>query len=129
MSAVDTTAARRAARASPPPAAQALPAPADGVAGLVVVLGFVVMAVFAPWIAPYPAGRTDFNALLAQPSSEHLLGTDELGRDELSRHDLGRARVDAGRRARDAARDGDRGADRARRRLLPRLGRHGHRAR
>ena len=55
------------------------------VAGLVVVLGFVVMAVFAPLLAPYRAGATDFNALLAHPSSKHLLGTDALGRDELSR--------------------------------------------
>jgi peptide/nickel transport system permease protein len=67
------------------------------VAGLLVVLGFVVMAVFAPWLAPYKAGTTDFNALLAQPSSKHLLGTDSLGRDELSRLIWGaRASMQAG---------------------------------
>jgi len=55
------------------------------VAGLVVVGGFVVMAVFAPWLAPYPASYTDFNAILAHSSSQHLLGTDDLGHDVLSR--------------------------------------------
>jgi len=55
------------------------------VAGLIVVGGFVVMAVFAPWLAPYPASYTDFNAILAHSSSQHLLGTDDLGHDVLSR--------------------------------------------
>jgi peptide/nickel transport system permease protein len=55
------------------------------VGGLLVVLFFVVLALFAPLLAPYSAAATDFNALLAHPSSKHLLGTDELGRDELSR--------------------------------------------
>jgi peptide/nickel transport system permease protein len=55
------------------------------VVGLVVVLGFVVMAIFAPLLAPYSVGHTDFNAVLAHPSSKHLLGTDDLGHDVLSR--------------------------------------------
>ncbi len=55
------------------------------VAGLVVVVAFVVMAAFAPQLAPYSPSATDFNALLAHPSSSHLLGTDSLGRDVLSR--------------------------------------------
>ncbi len=67
------------------------------VAGLVVVLVFVITAIFAPLLAPYGAGATDFNALLAHPSSKHLLGTDELGRDELSRLIWGaRASIQAG---------------------------------
>jgi ABC-type dipeptide/oligopeptide/nickel transport system permease subunit len=67
------------------------------VAGLVVVVAFVVTAIFAPWLAPYSAGATDFNALLARSSSKHLLGTDELGRDELSRLIWGaRASIQAG---------------------------------
>jgi len=56
------------------------------VTGLIVALGFVLMAIFAPWIAPYPPSATDFNATLAPPFSPgHILGTDELGRDVLSR--------------------------------------------
>ena len=67
------------------------------VAGLVVVLVFVTAAIFAPLLAPYGAGATDFNALQAHSSSKHLLGTDELGRDELSRLIWGaRASIQAG---------------------------------
>jgi peptide/nickel transport system permease protein len=67
------------------------------VAGLVVVLCFVAMAVFAPLIAPYSASHTDFNAVLAHPSGKHLLGTDELGRDIFSRIVYGsRASMQAG---------------------------------
>jgi peptide/nickel transport system permease protein len=55
------------------------------VGSLVVVVAFVLAAVFAPWVAPYSASETDFDALLAGPSREHLLGTDDLGRDTLSR--------------------------------------------
>jgi len=67
------------------------------VAGLVVAIGFILMAILAPLIAPYSPSATDFNALLAKPSREHLLGTDELGRDVLSRIIWGsRASIEAG---------------------------------
>jgi peptide/nickel transport system permease protein len=55
------------------------------VGGFLVVLGFVVVAIFAPLLAPYSPGHTDFNAVLAHSSSKHLLGTDDLGHDVLSR--------------------------------------------
>jgi len=55
------------------------------VAGLVVVLAFVVMAIFAPWLAPFDPSATDFNATFAHGTARHLLGTDEFGRDQLSR--------------------------------------------
>jgi peptide/nickel transport system permease protein len=67
------------------------------VGGLVVVLAFVLVAIFAPWVAPYSPSETDFNNVLAHSSREHLLGTDELGRDELSRLSWGsRASIQAG---------------------------------
>jgi peptide/nickel transport system permease protein len=67
------------------------------VAGLVVVLVVVLVAIFAPVLAPYSPSATDFNAILAKPSREHLLGTDSLGRDELSRLIWGaRASIQAG---------------------------------
>jgi ABC-type dipeptide/oligopeptide/nickel transport system permease subunit len=55
------------------------------VAGLLVVSGFAIMAILAPLLAPYSAAHTDFNAILAHPSPQHLLGTDDLGHDVLSR--------------------------------------------
>jgi peptide/nickel transport system permease protein len=67
------------------------------VAGLLVATAFVLAAIFAPWLAPYKPGEPDFTAVLAPPSSEHLLGTDELGRDVLSRIIWGaRASIEAG---------------------------------
>jgi peptide/nickel transport system permease protein len=67
------------------------------VASLVIVILFVLAAVFARWVAPHPPGATDFDAILASPSREHLLGTDELGRDTLSRIIWGaRASIQAG---------------------------------
>jgi peptide/nickel transport system permease protein len=55
------------------------------VGSLAVVVAAVLAAVFARWVAPYSPDQTDFDALLASPSREHLLGTDDLGRDTLSR--------------------------------------------
>jgi len=67
------------------------------VAGLVIALAFVTGAILAPWVAPYSPNETDFDALLAKPSLDHLLGTDELGRDILSRIIWGaRASIQAG---------------------------------
>ena len=67
------------------------------VSGFAVATAFVLAAILAPWIAPYGPGETDFNALLAPPSAQHLLGTDELGRDVLSRIIWGsRASIEAG---------------------------------
>ncbi len=55
------------------------------VGSLVVVVTVVFAAVLAPWVAPYSPSQTDFDAILAGPSREHLLGTDDLGRDTFSR--------------------------------------------
>jgi peptide/nickel transport system permease protein len=53
--------------------------------GLVVVVLFVVLAVFAPAIAQYDPLQTSWSAIRKAPSAAHLFGTDEIGRDVLSR--------------------------------------------
>ncbi len=53
--------------------------------GLVLVVIFVICAIFAPWIAPQDPARIDLPSRLSSPSLAHLCGTDELGRDILSR--------------------------------------------
>jgi peptide/nickel transport system permease protein len=57
-------------------------------ASLIVIAAFILMAVFANQIAPYPdqgAGKTNASNTLAPPSTDNLLGADKLGRDILSR--------------------------------------------
>jgi peptide/nickel transport system permease protein len=53
--------------------------------GLVVVSLFVLMAIFAPLVAPYDPLAQDLEGKFAGPSLEHPFGQDELGRDILSR--------------------------------------------
>ena len=55
------------------------------VAGAVVLVVLIVLAAFAPWIAPYPYAYQNLDLGASPPSSAHLLGTDVLGRDLLSR--------------------------------------------
>ena len=52
---------------------------------LLVLLVLVVVAIGAPWIAPYSPTAQDINNMLASPGAGHLLGTDDLGRDIFSR--------------------------------------------
>ncbi len=51
--------------------------------GIIILL--VLIAIFAPLLAPYDPNAQDYSVLLQGPSKEHLLGTDEYGRDLLSR--------------------------------------------
>jgi peptide/nickel transport system permease protein/oligopeptide transport system permease protein len=55
------------------------------VLGMVIILLFVIAAIFAPWLAPYNPDKIDMNSALLQPGKAHWLGTDSLGRDTLSR--------------------------------------------
>lgn len=56
------------------------------VIGTVILTGFVVCAIFAPYIAPHSPLQMDLASLLKPPGTPgHLLGTDDLGRDVLSR--------------------------------------------
>jgi len=54
-------------------------------AGLVIVLVFIFMAVFADLISPTPYYKSVLSENLKFPSWQHLLGTDPVGRDVLSR--------------------------------------------
>ena len=53
--------------------------------GVVLVIVFVIFALFAPWIAPEDPAFIDLPSRLKPPSAAHWFGTDELGRDILSR--------------------------------------------
>jgi peptide/nickel transport system permease protein len=53
--------------------------------GTAIVLIFALAAIFAPYISPWDPKKTDLDAMLQPPSSEHIMGTDELGRDLLTR--------------------------------------------
>lgn len=53
--------------------------------GLIMMAFFILMAVLAPWIAPYDPAKIDLLLPDAPPSSAHWLGTDKIGRDVLSR--------------------------------------------
>ena len=45
----------------------------------------VLIAIFAPWLAPGDAFSSNLSQALQAPSSQHWFGTDKLGRDVLSR--------------------------------------------
>lgn len=60
--------------------------------GLLLVAVLILVAVFAPWLAPHPLqglGATNVGAANLAPSSSHPFGTDGLGRDMLSRVIMG----------------------------------------
>ncbi|GAU81455.1 ABC transporter permease [Bosea sp. BIWAKO-01] len=62
-----------------------------------IVLVFALMAVFAPWVAPYDPNASDWSAIRLGPTLAHPFGTDDLGRDVLSRIIFGaRASLAAG---------------------------------
>ena len=54
-------------------------------AGAAIVLAWLLVALLAPWISPYPPNAVDVTQRLLVPSAAHWLGTDILGRDVLSR--------------------------------------------
>ena len=65
--------------------------------GLIVVLAFVALAVFAPMLAPYDPIATSWTRIRRPPSDLFWFGTDELGRDIFSRIIYGaRASLQAG---------------------------------
>ncbi len=64
---------------------QALRSQPLAIFGLFFLAIFIVLAVFAPWIAPFDPAAIHLHARLLAPSTMHWFGTDELGRDILSR--------------------------------------------
>ena len=56
------------------------------VAGMVILVALILVAVSASWVAPHDPYEMDLRGALQPPNSPgHILGTDELGRDNLSR--------------------------------------------
>ncbi|MCV6594471.1 MAG: ABC transporter permease [Silicimonas sp.] len=53
--------------------------------GFAIILGLLLVAAFAPWLAPYSPVEGELANRLQPPSWTHWMGTDELGRDILSR--------------------------------------------
>lgn len=60
-------------------------APISALVGLMVISIYVVVALFAPMIAPYGEAQIVSNTPYLPPSAEFWLGTDQLGRDLLTR--------------------------------------------
>ncbi|ATH76778.1 MULTISPECIES: ABC transporter permease [Halomonadaceae] len=58
--------------------------PVTALVGLLLTFSFLIMAIFAPWLAPYSMSESVGDMWMG-PSAEFLLGTDNLGRDLLSR--------------------------------------------
>src|SRR5690625_4580461 len=55
------------------------------VVGLFIVLALVLVAIFAPVLAPVPPDAQNLRGRLQPPGAEHPFGTDEFGRSMLSR--------------------------------------------
>ncbi len=53
--------------------------------GQAFIVFFVLLALFAPWVAPHDPLATSWSAVRQAPSAHYLFGTDEIGRDVLSR--------------------------------------------
>jgi peptide/nickel transport system permease protein len=53
--------------------------------GIVVIVSFILLAAFAPWIVPYDPIATSWTLVRKPPSALHWFGTDDLGRDVLAR--------------------------------------------
>lgn len=54
-------------------------------AGLIIILIFLLVALAAPWLVPYDPVKVDLGQQFTPPGPEHPFGTDNLGRDILSR--------------------------------------------
>jgi peptide/nickel transport system permease protein len=57
----------------------------SAVLGLAIIVLFILIAVFAPLIAPYDPAQQSWTSIRKPPSLQHWFGTDESGRDLFSR--------------------------------------------
>ncbi len=55
------------------------------IVGLLIVLTWITMTTFAPWLAPYDPYKQNISDRLQPPNATYWFGTDQLGRDVLSR--------------------------------------------
>ncbi|MCC3869005.1 oligopeptide ABC transporter permease [Terrisporobacter mayombei] len=55
------------------------------VVGVVIILALVLLSICAPLLTDYTISQTDLFNIKMAPSSEHILGTDDLGRDVFTR--------------------------------------------
>ena len=53
--------------------------------GLAIIVAIAVLALLAPWVAPYSPSRLSIANRLKPPSAAYWFGTDEFGRDVFSR--------------------------------------------
>ena len=54
-------------------------------AGAVIVIALVLVALLAPWLSPYDPYGIDLDVMTQAPSRAHWIGTDQFGRDLLTR--------------------------------------------
>ena len=85
MATIATTAAADVVPKRPNALWQFIKAQPFGMAGLFIILVYVVCAFGAAWISPYNPEEIDFTAMLSSPSAIHWFGTDQYGRDVFSR--------------------------------------------
>lgn len=53
--------------------------------GLLLIFLFFIVSFFSGYLSPYDPNQFDVDVIFSPPSSDHIMGTDELGRDVLSR--------------------------------------------
>ncbi len=53
--------------------------------GVIICVSWILLAIFAPLVAPYDPIAQDFSVRLQAPSGAHIFGTDNFGRDIFSR--------------------------------------------
>jgi len=71
--------------AKPPSVVMAVVRSPEGLTGVALGVILLVIIVFGPLVAPYPPDQIGTGMPLEMPSTQHLMGTDQLGRDVFSR--------------------------------------------